>query len=96
MDIVRGADHAAAPGKVVEVRDDLPDTLPGSPREVSADMAAGNHVIVDIGDGRYAMYAHMIPRSIVVRVGQHVARGELLGRLGSSGNSDAPTCTPRS
>ena len=26
----------------------------------------------------------------MVRVGQHVARGELLGRLGSSGNSDAP------
>lgn len=41
-------------------------------------------------DGRFALYAHMIPGSIVVEPGQHVRTGQLLGHLGNSGNSDGP------
>jgi murein DD-endopeptidase MepM/ murein hydrolase activator NlpD len=50
----------------------------------------GNHVIIDHGDHRYALYAHMRPGSVRVRAGEHVAAGALLGRLGSSGNSTEP------
>lgn len=51
---------------------------------------AGNHVIVDHGDGTYATYAHLKTRSVVVKLGQTVGRGQALGELGSSGNSTMP------
>jgi murein DD-endopeptidase MepM/ murein hydrolase activator NlpD len=50
----------------------------------------GNHVIIDHGNHRYALYAHMQPGSVRVHVGEHVSAGALLGRLGSSGNSTEP------
>lgn len=82
---------AAASGKVVEVVDDLPDQVPGElPPGITAAEAAGNHVIIDIGEGRFTLYAHMIPGSIVVEPGQRVRAGQLLGHLGNSGNTDAP------
>ncbi|HEX6336352.1 MAG TPA: M23 family metallopeptidase [Jiangellaceae bacterium] len=49
----------------------------------------GNHVIVR-SDAVYAAYAHLVPGSVQVDVGQHVRRGDVVGRVGSSGNSTAP------
>jgi hypothetical protein len=87
-----GADVlAAAAGEVVEVVDDLPNQVPGElPASITAAEAGGNHVIIAMQDGRFALYAHMIPDSIVVEVGQRVRAGQLLGHLGNSGNTDAP------
>ncbi|MGC1164959.1 MAG: M23 family metallopeptidase, partial [Solirubrobacterales bacterium] len=82
--------YAAARGKVVAVVDGLPETPPGALPPATAASAAGNHVVVDLGKGRYALYAHLQPGSISVREGQRVAVGQQLGRLGSSGNSNAP------
>jgi murein DD-endopeptidase MepM/ murein hydrolase activator NlpD len=50
----------------------------------------GNSVVIDIGDGNYAFYAHIKPGSVKVKEGQKVKRGEHIGDLGSSGNSSAP------
>ena len=50
---------------------------------------AGNHVIVATG-GSYALYAHLAPGSVAVSGGQRVRAGEVLGRVGHSGNSTAP------
>src|SRR5690606_28949349 len=60
-----GADiYSAAEGKVVGVLDGLPDQPPGQlPPDATIVTAGGNHVVVDIGGGRYAFYAHMIPGS---------------------------------
>jgi hypothetical protein len=83
--------YSAASGKVVEVVRDLPNGTPGSdPAHPTADTAAGNHVIVDIGGGRYVMYAHLMPGSATVGVGDFVQIGTILGKLGDSGNSSAP------
>jgi Peptidase family M23 len=82
---------AAAPGTVVGVVNDLPDQVPGRfPADASIETAAGNHVIVDMGNGRFALYAHLIPGSVAVQVGAVVSRGQRLGLLGNSGNTDAP------
>lgn len=83
--------YSAAAGKVVGVLDGIPETPAGSfPPSIGAAEAGGNHVVVDIGAGRYAFYAHMQPGSIMVRKGQRVRAGQPLGLLGNSGNSDAP------
>lgn len=47
--------------------------------------SAGNHVIIDHGDGYYSYYMHM--SSITASVGQSVSQGEVLGLMGSTGNS---------
>jgi murein DD-endopeptidase MepM/ murein hydrolase activator NlpD len=85
---------AAAPGVVVEVVDGLPDQQPVgtvSPDLPLADFA-GNSVIEDIGGGRYIGYAHMQPGSIPasVRDGAPLRAGDLIGRVGNSGNSSGP------
>ncbi len=54
------------------------------------DWAAGNYVMIDHGNGQYSLYAHLQPHSVRVRPGDTVRGGEVLGRLGSSGNSTEP------
>lgn len=83
--------YAAASGRVVGVLDGLPDQPPGQlPPSATIVTAGGNHVVVDMGDGRFALYAHLIPNSIAVSEGEFVEKGRVLGRLGNSGNTDAP------
>lgn len=48
---------------------------------------AGNYVKIDHGDGVTTLYAHMAPNSIEVKVGQKVAQGQSIGRMGTTGNS---------
>ena len=50
----------------------------------------GNYLILDVGAGRYAFYAHLQPGSLRVNIGDRVKRGEVLAKLGNSGNSTAP------
>jgi hypothetical protein len=83
--------HSATAGRVVGVVDGIPETPVGAlPPGITAEKAGGNHVVVAIGHGRYAFYAHMQPGSVRVKVGQKVKVGQTLGLLGNSGNSDAP------
>lgn len=83
--------HSVAAGKVVGVVDGMPDIEAGSlPPTITAAEAGGNHVVVDIGHGRYAFYAHLQPGSVRVKLGQKVKAGQTLGLLGNSGNTDAP------
>jgi murein DD-endopeptidase MepM/ murein hydrolase activator NlpD len=84
---------AVADGTVVSVLDNLEDQPPGKLPDVSTitlTTVTGNHVILDLGGGVYAFYAHMRKKSIVVHVGERVKRGQLLGKLGNSGNTSAP------
>ncbi|MGC1164962.1 MAG: M23 family metallopeptidase [Solirubrobacterales bacterium] len=83
--------YSATKGKVVGVVDGIPETPAGGfPENPTAQTAGGNHVIVAMGHGRYAFYAHLQPGSVTVKVGQRVATGQVLGMLGNSGNTDAP------
>jgi murein DD-endopeptidase MepM/ murein hydrolase activator NlpD len=82
---------AAADGKVVKVTDGFPQQKPGVfPKNITPAEADGNAVILDIGGGNYALYAHFQPGSVRVKEGQQVKRGDVLGLVGSSGNSLAP------
>jgi murein DD-endopeptidase MepM/ murein hydrolase activator NlpD len=46
--------------------------------------------MLDHGNGEYSLYAHLQPGRVKVRVGQAVKAGDVLGQLGSSGNSTEP------
>lgn len=80
-----------ADGEVVKVVEGYPDVTPGEPdSSLKLEDAGGNHVIVDIGNGRYALYAHLKPDSIEVEEGDRVTRGQELALLGNSGNTTTP------
>ena len=82
---------AVAPGTVVEVVRDLPNVTPGkNPEGLRVAQIAGNRVIIDMGSGHYAMYAHLAPGSVQLHVGDYVRQGQKLGLLGNTGNSSAP------
>jgi peptidase M23-like protein len=82
---------AVAPGTVVETTRDLPNEPPGiAPTSLKVSEIAGNHVLLDLGNGRYAMYAHLAPHSVTVHVGDRVKVGDKLGLLGNSGNTTGP------
>ncbi len=85
--------HAVGAGTVVAVTDGIIENVPFSPTmavEITLATVGGNHVILDLGGGNYAFYAHLIPGSPTVKVGDKVSAGQVIGRLGNSGNSTAP------
>jgi hypothetical protein len=87
-----GADiHAVSEGRVVAVVDGLPEQVPGkSPSGLPLDQYAGNHIVEVLGDGNYALYAHLKTGSIKVEVGDRLNSGQVIASLGNSGNTDAP------
>ena len=89
-----GADIlAVADGTVIAMRKDLEDQKPGTlpdPHTINVDNVDGNHVILDLGGGVYAFYAHMQKDGVLVNLGDHVKRGQVLGKLGNTGNTSAP------
>jgi hypothetical protein len=82
---------AVADGTVVASRNDLPEQVPGAlPANLPIDQADGNFVVQDIGNGAFVLYAHMQPGSVTVKAGAKVKRGDLLGKVGNTGNTSAP------
>lgn len=80
---------AVADATVVHAFDGLPDQTPGAPPVgISLDTADGNYVILDLGNGYYAFYAHLREGTVAVEVGDTVKQGDLIGELGNSGSSD--------
>jgi hypothetical protein len=84
--------HAIADATVVEVKDGLPENVPNEKAAVpiTLETIAGNHVNLDLGDGVYAMYAHLQPGSLRVKVGDKVKAGQVIGLVGNTGNSSEP------
>ena len=84
---------ASADGVVARVVKGEPDNKPGEspPFPISLSNGAGNIVILHIGDGIYILYAHLVPGSNDhLEVGDFVAKGEMIGLLGNTGQSGAP------
>jgi murein DD-endopeptidase len=83
---------AVADAVVSAVKDGIPENVPLSGKRVvpiTLETIVGNYVFLDLGHSRFALYAHLQP-GIRVKVGDRVSRGQVLGLLGNSGNSDSP------
>ena len=97
--------HGPLDGIVVAARDGLPERARVHPLRELALVAKtaltfrptpgglhrvlGNHVILRCGDV-YAGFAHLTTGSVAVVPGQEVREGDVLGRVGHTGNSTAP------
>lgn len=84
---------AVSNGIVASARDGIPENVPGATSRavsITMDTVAGNYVILDLGKGRFAFYAHLQPGSLTVKPGDPVRRGQVLGLVGNSGNSTEP------
>jgi hypothetical protein len=84
---------AVADGVVAEVKDGIPENIPNGVSmavPITLETVAGNHVNLDLGGGVYAMYAHLQPGSLRVKLGERVTRGQVIGLIGNTGNSTEP------
>ncbi|MEW5914957.1 MAG: M23 family metallopeptidase [Gemmatimonadota bacterium] len=84
---------AVADGVVAATKDSIPENVPGVTSRavaITLETVGGNHVIIDIGGGRYAFYAHLKPGSLRVKKGDRVRKGQTIGLVGNSGNSTEP------
>lgn len=94
-----------AAGTVVRVRDGQRDhrarntwqglaymmLVEGLVREMAgSSRILGNHVVVDHGDGTFAVYAHVRRGSATVAEGARVDVGQQLGEIGNTGNTSMP------
>jgi hypothetical protein len=78
---------APADGTVVSVGDVHPDEPVGN---LGQKPAYGNHVLLDIGGGRYAVLAHLKQGSSRVSEGERVRVGQPIAAVGDSGDSLVP------
>ncbi|WP_440117534.1 M23 family metallopeptidase [Paenibacillus sp. QZ-Y1] len=76
--------YAAADGTVVDIKNDIPDNIPGV---MNPEEPAGNNVVIDHGQGEYSITAHIKKGSVTVKKGDKLKQGDLIGELGNSGNS---------
>ena len=83
---------AVADGVVTVTQDGIPENVPRQAPVVpiTLESAPGNFVILDAGDGHYVLYAHLQPGSLRVKAGDRVAKGDVIGLVGNSGNSTEP------
>src|SRR5262249_12811520 len=90
---------APAAGTVVYARNDVPtNPRPGEAPDSNWYKAlhdpvmavAGNCVIIDHGNSEFSVLMHMQPGSVTVKVGDRVTAGQLIGKLGNSGDAFGP------
>lgn len=84
---------AVADAVVVGVKDGIPENCPRTRARavpMTLETIAGNYVLLDVGQGRFALYAHLQPQSLQVKVGDEIKLGRVLGLVGNSGNSGMP------
>lgn len=89
--------RAVADGTITSTLDTLeanaPGVLPASDPElrklITVETVDGNHIIQDLGGGVWAMYAHLQKDSLLVKPGDQVKAGQVIAKLGNTGNTNA-------
>ncbi|MGD1698457.1 M23 family metallopeptidase [Dapis sp. BLCC M229] len=84
--------EAVAPGKVLRVRDGIPDRRikNQADRDAVKNIECGNGMVIDHGNGWETQYCHLRNGSVVVKPGTVVKAGTELGMVGESGLASFP------
>jgi murein DD-endopeptidase MepM/ murein hydrolase activator NlpD len=88
--------YAPADGTVVGTENRYPDNEYGGKKikypqaPFGADEDLGNFVMIDHGDGEFSVMPHMLAGSVAVKKGDKVRHGQLVGRVGFSGDAIFP------
>jgi len=82
---------AVADGIIASINDSFPEsqTLSEHPK-YTADRATGNYISLKIGNNKFVFYEHLQPKSIKVKVGQKVKKGDIIASLGFTGQTTGP------
>ncbi len=78
---------ASKSGVVVYPTADVQNNCPSSSSLSNCGGGYGNYVVIQHSDGNYTLYGHMYEGSITVKAGDSVEQGQVIGKMGSSGNS---------
>ena len=87
---------AVADATVVSAKDGFPDNIPktaagfNTALPLTMENVGGNAVVLDLGSGQFAYYAHLKPGSVLVSTGDRVQRGQALAQIGNSGDARWP------
>ena len=82
---------AVADGTVVSIQDGKRETTPNVPMKPGTkEDYGGNHVILQIAPNVFAIYLHLHPGSLTVKVGDVVKARALLAKIGNTGPSLGP------
>ena len=89
---------AVADGTITSTLDELVPNTPGVlpardpvlASQLTINNVDGNFIIQDIGDGQYGFYAHLQKGSLLVKPGDTVKKGQVIAKLGNTGNSSVP------
>jgi len=93
---------AIADGEVVDCFDGAPENptapemIPNEKRREIAEkygftvVASGNYVIIKHKKKEYSFYGHLKTDTVTVNKGQKVKQGQVIGKVGNSGNSTGP------
>jgi murein DD-endopeptidase len=87
---------AVADGRVSDLKEVFPDndgSSERSKRAITLDNVFGDYVTPDLGKGHFALYAHLQPGNLRVKLGDTVKAGQVLALLGNSVTPMRPTCT---
>ncbi len=87
---------AVADATVVSAKDGFPDNVPKTEAGFSTALTltmenvGGNAIVLDLGNGQFAYYAHLKPGSVRVKAGDRVRRGQEIAQVGISGDARWP------
>ncbi|EUJ42654.1 M23 family metallopeptidase [Listeria riparia] len=80
--------YAPVTGTVVAAYDAEPDIVPNTEGFLSME---GNHVYIEVAEtGTFLLLNHLQQNSVVVKIGDVVAVGDLLAKAGNSGSTSEP------
>ena len=85
--------YSATAGVVVSVIDTIAENIPPKFPEIDPSAlfrSGGNQLVVKVSEGTYVFYGNLTKASSTLKAGDKVEVGQPIGRLGNSGNCDAP------
>lgn len=83
---------APSDGWIVDIKDEYDDTRILKDRSVICDVddLRGNYIMIKHKNNEYSLIAHILKNSFKVKIGDLVKEGQVIAKVGNSGNTEGP------